>query len=169
MNKYTEIHFLSLQFTWYQSHVWLKGFFWVLFLIVWNSNLLRFLSLDCVIVDLGRNTFLFSTNAQSSVARWAARESHEPIKASGATFTHQRVEARETVVSSSIWLSDISHLFSAILRWHSGVWSTVERNISLAGSVPLICFMIPCGNSFWVSTISGLLLELYLLWWLNIS
>ena len=33
--------------------------FWVLFLTVWNSNLLRFLSLDCVTADPGRSSFLF--------------------------------------------------------------------------------------------------------------
>ena len=90
-----------------------RGFsrFWVLFLTVWNNNLLRFLSLDCVTADPGRNAFLFLTSTQSSVARQAARESHAPIKASGATFTRRRVEAHEAAVSSSIWLSDVSHLF----------------------------------------------------------
>ena len=143
--------------------------FWVLFLIVWNSNLLRFLSLDCITANPGRNAFLFPASTQSLVARRATHESHVPIKALGATFMRRHVGVHEAVVSSPIWLFDVSHLFLAILRWHSGVRSTVERNISLVGSVTLICFLIPCGNSFWVSAISGLLLELYLLWWLKIS
>ena len=143
--------------------------FWVLFLTVWNNNLLRFLSLDCVTADPGRSAFLFPTSTQSSVARRVVCESHTPIKASGATFTRRCVEAREAVFSSSIWLFNVSHLIPVILRWHSSIRSTVERNISLAGSVSLICFLIPCGNSFWVLVVSGLLLKLYLLWWLNIS
>ena len=100
--------------------------FWVLFLTVWNSNLLHFLSLDCVTADPGRRAFLFpEREAVVSSLIWLSEVSH-----------------------LSIWLSDVSHLFPTILRWHFDVRSTVERNISLAGSVPLICSLIPCGIHF---------------------